>query len=157
MVRMIIRYIVIVCFIQGTPILAQDNLKSTKLSTGNNLYFIFFDDGSLGLINYDKLFVITSSIILSGGLEMVDNRIIPFCPCGGFYPKPDTYLTIPHNFIYNFCRKMDYYKLGSGRNTVFDNNLIHSNQKLYFFPVIEYSLEPIRHKKLVFLTEEIIL
>ena len=124
------------------PIETIDAIDSRPL---NSVYINLFGDASIISFNYERLFLLSPTFILSSKLGLGFNEEFKIClfgPC----PPEEKYLTIPHHLTGNVGKGRHFFEFGLG-GTIISGN---TTQPYLFYPIIGYRILPLKSNKINF-------
>ena len=105
--------------------------EKPRILTMHGLNMNFLGDASIISVNYDRLYLIKPTFILTGKLGLGITKEITL-----FGGKGDNYLTIPHHFTGNFGKGRNFLELGIGGTFVGGKSYID----YIVYPLIGYRL-----------------
>ena len=130
----------------GTVIFAQNNSDSIIKRPLNNININLWGDASIISINYERIFLISSTFILVSKLGLGYNEEFQLCIFGPCSSSPDKYLTIPHHITGNIGKGRNFFEFGLG-GTIINGN---TTQNYLLYPIVGYRLNPLNTNKVNF-------
>jgi hypothetical protein len=103
-------------------------------------------DASLFSINYERQFLVSSTIILSSKFGLGYNEEFKLCIIGPCSSSPEKYLTIPHHITGNFGKGKYFFEFGLG-GTIINGN---TNQPYLLYPIVGFRTLPLMSNKFNF-------
>lgn len=135
----------IILILTGAVIFAQINDDSISRRPVNSISINLLGDASIISVNFERIFLISSTFILTGKLGLGYNEEFQFCIFGSC-PPPEKYLTIPHHVTGNLGKGRHFFEFGLGGTIVSGN----TNQYYLFYPIVGYRLLPLKSNKVNF-------
>ena len=111
----------------------------------NNLYINLFGDASLFSFNYERLFPLGSTLVISGKAGIGYNEALRIC-IWGICPPPNGFATIPHHITVNWGKGYNFFEFGLGGTSIIGN----TNQHYFLYTILGYRLMPLRSNKTSF-------
>ncbi len=136
---------IILIFI-GTGLFAQNNENIIGKRPTNIISLNLFGDASMVSINYEKLFIIKPTIILSGKIGFGYNEEFQLCVFGPCSSPPDQYFTITNHITGDIGKRKLFFEFGLGGTILLGN----TTQEYSFYPMVGFRLLPLSILSLIF-------
>jgi hypothetical protein len=101
-------------------------------------------DASILSLNYEKLFLVSSTFILSCKLGLGFNEEFRISFSGLNSSPPKRYLTIPHHVTGNIGKGRHFLEFGFGGTIISSNATPH----YWFYPIVGYRYLPLKSGKI---------
>ena len=128
----------------GTILFAQNN-DAIIPKPLNSINIGLLGDASILSINFERLFLITPTFILSSKVGLGYNKEFNFCLWGPCSP-PEKFSTIPHHITGNLGARKAFFEFGLG-GTIINGN---TPQHYILYPMIGLRFLPLRSNKINF-------
>lgn len=136
------KYILTYLFLITVRILvSQDTNVSYQRRPLNNSYINLLGDASIISINYEKLFIIKRSFLLTGKLGIGYSQDDDFVIIG----QREKYLTIPIHLSTIIGGSRSFAELGFGATLIYGDS-----KTSVLYPILGYRLQPLKSSKLNF-------
>lgn len=125
--------------------LGQIQENELKIRPLNSIYINLLGDASLISINYDRLYRLSPSFMISSKLGLGYNesfRISFF----GIKPPWNKYTTIPHHITGNIGENRVFFEFGFGGTAIFGK----TTQPYITYPIVGYRIMPYKSNRLNF-------
>jgi len=126
-----------------TILYAQNNNDSTNTRPLNGINLNLLGDASYFSINYERIFLISSSFFLTAKVGLGYNEEFQY---GGHSTPLSKFLTIPHHFTGNIGKGRHFFEFGLG-GTLINGN---TTQHYIFYPIVGYRLLPLKSNNINF-------
>jgi hypothetical protein len=133
---------VLILVMSVTILNAQNNNDSINIRPLNGINLNLLGDASWFSINYERLFSISPSFIITGKIGLGYNR--EFAP----YYAASKYFTIPHHITGNLGKGRHLFEFGLG-GTIINENSDHYLDYI-FYPIIGYRFLPLKSNHINF-------
>ncbi|WP_418262714.1 hypothetical protein [Flavobacterium faecale] len=143
MKKIVLTLVIAMFAIIGFP---QNHIDSTPKRPLNSIFINLLGDASIISANYEKLFFVNSSFILSGKLGLGYNEEYELCIFGSCSSSTEQYLTIPHHITGNWGKGRNFFEFGLG-GTIINGN---TSQNYLLYPIVGYRLQPLKSNKVNF-------
>lgn len=124
---------------------AQNPIEPVDSRPLNSIYINLLGDASLISINYERLYLVSPTSILSSKLGLGYNEKFQLCLYGPCSP-PDKYLTIPHHITGNLGKGRHFFEFGLGGTIMIGN----TNHPYLLYPIVGYRILSLRSDKMNF-------
>jgi hypothetical protein len=143
-----LKKIILIAILLNTGILsfAQNQIETGKTRPLNIISLNFLGDASLISFNYERLFLVNPSLILSSKLGIGINEEFQFCFFGPCTSSPDKFLTIPHHITGNVGKGKHLFEFGFG-GTIIKGD---TTQPYLVYPIVGYRILPLKSNKINF-------
>ena len=129
----------------GSALFAQNQEEDVKTRPLNSIYTNLLGDASLISVNYERLYSLSPTFILSSKVGLGYNIDFQLC-LFGTCPPPKEYLIIPHHITGNIGERRVFFEFGLGGSLI----LGETTQPYLMYPIVGYRIHPLKSNRVNF-------